>query len=82
MRILLLLLVSTFVLASCGQSWDTVMTEEEQAAQYNISVEEFREQKEAAARMNMTIEEHMKHMTPWDHSGHNMDQMDDSDMVD
>lgn len=36
------------------------MTEEQQAAKYGISVEAFRAEKQAAARMNMNIEEHMK----------------------
>ena len=38
------------------------MTEADEAAEYNMSVEEYREMKEAAARMNMGIEDHMKHM--------------------
>jgi hypothetical protein len=42
------------------------LTEEDQAMQYNMTVSEFREQKQAAARMNMSFEEHMKHM---DHTG-------------
>lgn len=36
------------------------MTEEEQATQYNMTVEEYRQEKQAAARMNMSFEEHIK----------------------
>ena len=39
------------------------LTEDEQAASYNMTVTEFRKQKQAAARMNMSLEEHMKALT-------------------
>lgn len=45
-----------FTLVGCGQK---PMTDADMAAQYNLSIEEFQEQKEAAARMNMSIEEHL-----------------------
>jgi hypothetical protein len=55
------LLLMTVVLASCGAgSSDGPLTEAQQAEKYNMSVGEFKEQKDAAARMNMTIEDHLK----------------------
>lgn len=53
-----LLLLTSLVIASCGNT-QAPLTEVEQAAKYNMSVEEFQENKVAAARMNMTIEEHL-----------------------
>lgn len=50
-------LLIALILAGCAS--DAPMTEEEQAAMYGITVQEFREEKRAAARMNMSIEEHM-----------------------
>lgn len=35
------------------------MTDADMAAQYGLSLDEYQEQKEAAARMNMTIEDHL-----------------------
>ena len=56
------------------------MTEAEQAASYNMTLEEYQEVKEAAARMNMTIEEHMK-MTEEEHMEMEwMDKMEDMNM--
>ncbi len=76
-----LLLVATMGLASCGNS-EAPLTEAEQAKKYNMSVSEFKEQKEAAARMNMTIEDHLKMS---DNSGNwdkmDMDMWDDSSMI-
>lgn len=46
------------LLAGCGES---PMTEVDMAAKYGMSIEEYQEQKEAAARMNMSIEDHLKH---------------------
>lgn len=43
-----------------GCASEQPMTEEQQAAKYGVTVEQFREEKKAAARMNMNIEEHMK----------------------
>lgn len=60
------LLLSAFFLTACGSQ--APMTEEEQAAQYGITVERFREEKKAAARMNMSLEEHMKMLD----EGHDM----------
>lgn len=67
----------TFTLVGCGQA---PMTDADMAAQYGLSIEEFQEQKEAAARMNMSIEDHLN--MGGDHStmNHDMDSMQDSDM--
>lgn len=53
-----ILVLSVLFLTACGST--APMTEEQQAAKYGITVEEYREQKTAAARMNMDIDEHMK----------------------
>ena len=75
-----IILVPALRLASCGSQ--APLTEAEQAEKYNMSVEEFREQKDAAARMNMTIEEHLN-MGHGDMDGmdHDMMDMDDSHMI-
>lgn len=76
-----LLLVATLWLASCSDS-DAPLTEAQQAEKYNMSTAEYKETKDAAARMNMTIEDHMK-MTDtsggMDHGS--MDMGDDSSMI-
>jgi len=77
--LIFLILTSAVLLASCGS--DAPLTESQQAAQYNMTIEEYKEMKDAAARMNMTIEEHMK-MTDTDgEMDHSMMDMDDSDMI-
>ncbi|PIR04036.1 MAG: hypothetical protein COV59_02520 [Candidatus Magasanikbacteria bacterium CG11_big_fil_rev_8_21_14_0_20_39_34] len=43
-----------------GCSKDQPLTEEQQAKKYNVSLEEYRQMKDTAARMNMTVEDHMK----------------------
>ncbi|MBT4119850.1 MAG: hypothetical protein HOG89_02065 [Candidatus Peribacter sp.] len=53
-----LLVLSILLVTGCAS--DVPMTEEQQAAKYGITVEEFRSEKRAAARMNMSLEEHMK----------------------
>ena len=53
---LLALTLTSLSLVGCGQP---PMTDADMAKQYGFSVEEFQEQKEAAARMNMTIEDHL-----------------------
>lgn len=76
--VVLTVLLSTVLLASCGGESEKAMTEAEQAAEYNLSVEEFKEMKDAAARMNMSIEDHMKHVN----MGHGeMPMSDDSNMI-
>jgi hypothetical protein len=52
----------SLVLVSCGDASDGPLTEAQQAEKYNMSVGEFKEQKNAAASMNMTIEDHLKMM--------------------
>jgi len=59
LSITLLILVSLISFAACGQQ---PLTEAQQAANYNLSLSEYKEIKQAAARMNMSIEEHMKTM--------------------
>lgn len=85
--LLSLLLVTTIGLTSCSDS-EAPLTEAQQAEQYNMSTTEFKEMKDAAARMNMTIDEHMKmtdtsssnmDMSGMDHW--NMDMWDDSSMI-
>lgn len=56
-----ILLPSIFLIGCTGQ---VAMTEEQQAAQYGLTVERYREEKEAAARMGMTWEEHVKMIEP------------------
>lgn len=46
----------TLTLSGCGQQ---PMTDADMAAKHGFSIEEFQEQKEAAARMGMTIEDHL-----------------------
>ena len=76
-----LLLVVTLWLASCTDS-DAPLTEDQQAEKYNMSTTEYKEMKDAAARMNMTIEEHMKMTdTDWSMDHGSMDMWDDSSMI-
>ena len=64
-------LISTLILSWCGEK---PMTEAEQAQKYWMTMEEFQDTKEAAARMNMTMDQHMN---MWDG---NMKWMDHWDM--
>ena len=75
------LLLITVLLASCGGASEGPLTEAQQAESYGMSVAEFKDQKDAAARMNMTIEDHLKmnDSEGMDHS--NMDMSDDSSMI-
>ena len=57
----LLAISSIIVLAGCSGS-STPLTKEEQAKQQGMTMEEYDESSAAAARMNMTMEEHMKMM--------------------
>lgn len=77
---LITLLISTSLfLASCSE--DKPLTESEQAQKYNMTTQEFQETKEAAARMNMTIDDHMK-MTDDEHNQMQDDmENDDSHMI-
>ena len=65
-----ILALSVVFLAGCAS--EGPMTEEEQAAKYGMTVEEFREEKKAAARMNMSLEAHMEMLK----DGHDMNMMD------
>jgi hypothetical protein len=58
--LLALLIATPIVLASCGGTSNGPLTEAQQAESYGMSVAEFKEQKNAAASMNMTIEDHLK----------------------
>jgi len=49
-------LLASVALVGCGQK---PMTDADMASQYGLSLEEYQEQKEAAARMNMSIEDHL-----------------------
>lgn len=53
-----ILVLSVVLLSGCAAQ--PPMTEEDQAAEYGLTVEQFRAEKRAAARMNMNLEEHMK----------------------
>lgn len=75
-----LLLVLTLGLASCSDA-NAPLTEDQQAESYNMSTAKYKEMKDAAARMNMTIEEHMKMTaTNWAMDS-GMDMSDDSSMI-
>ena len=75
------IVLTSILLASCGTS-DGPLTEAQQAEKYNMSVGEFKEQKDAAARMNMTIEDHLKMSdTSGDMDMSWMDMSDDSAMI-
>ena len=64
----LITMLALFVLIGAGCSKEAKpMSEQEQAAAKGMSLEEYRDMKEAAARMNMGVEEHMN--------------MDDEDMM-
>lgn len=51
-------LLSIVLLTGCAS--DAPLTEEQQAAEYGMTVEEYRQEKQAAARMNMSWDEHVK----------------------
>ena len=67
------LTLSLLLLAGCAAQ--KPLTEAEQAAQYGMTVDNFREQKAAAARMGMSFEEHMKTMQGDSSEGHDMNNM-------
>ena len=66
-----LLSLVALTLVGCGQK---PMTDADMAAKYGLSLEEYQEQKEAAARMNMSIEDHLNMGHGGDHE--NMDHGD------
>ena len=51
-------LLALFLLLLVGCASEKPMTEEEQAAEYGLTVEKFREEKKAAGRMNMGMGKH------------------------
>lgn len=53
-----LLVLSIVFLAGCSSN--KPLTEAEQAQQYGMTVEMYRQEKQAAARMNMNFDEHVK----------------------
>lgn len=57
----IIVLLSFLTLTACSGS-DAPLTKEQQADKYGISVEELDEMSAAAARMNMSLEDHMKMM--------------------
>ncbi len=75
-------LTSVLLLSSCGWAKEVPMNEAQQAEKYGMSVGEFKEQKDAAARMNMTIEDHLKMSDNTVGSDTmQMDMSDDSSMI-
>lgn len=52
-------LLLVLVLLGAGCEKKQPLTEEQQAAERGMTIEEYQETKEAAARMNMGVDEHM-----------------------
>lgn len=77
-----IILLAILWLSSCWKS-NAPLTEAQQAEKYNMTTTEYKEMKNAAAQMNMTIEDHMKMM--WGNEGEMnhewMDMWDDSSMI-
>ncbi|MCP4522812.1 MAG: hypothetical protein GY828_01185 [Candidatus Gracilibacteria bacterium] len=81
LAIISFLIVTILGLASCGNT-ETPLTEKQQAEKYNMSVVEYKETKEAAARMNMTVEDHLNMTDTSGEMDHgSMDMSDDSHMI-
>lgn len=59
-------IIPAFFLVGCSSS-DVPLTETQQAEKYGLTLEEYREQKQAAANMGMTIDEHL---SSGHHNGH------------
>jgi len=55
----IIITLSAVALAGCADT-NQPMTEEQQAAKYGMTVQQYRQEKSAAARMNMSWEEHVK----------------------
>jgi uncharacterized protein YceK len=53
-------LLVLFIILLAGCASDKPLTEAEQAQQYGMTVEMYRQKKQAAARMNMSWDEHVK----------------------
>lgn len=58
---LILMLFLSFFLVGCGGQ-SSPLTKAEMAEKYGMTMDEMDEMSEAAARMNMPLEEHMKMM--------------------
>ena len=56
--ITLSVLIPALFLAGCASQGP--LTEEQQADKYGLTIERYREEKSAAARMNMSFDEHIK----------------------
>jgi len=69
-----LFILSLLVLVGCSS--EQPMTEEQQAESYGMTVERYREEKAAAARMGMTWEEHVKMIQDGDMDHGGMDHGD------
>ena len=54
------LILLSFLVLLAGCNSQKPLTEEEQAATYGFTVERYREEKSAAARMSMKWEDHVK----------------------
>ena len=82
---LTLALTLSLLFTACGSE---PMTDADMATKYGLSLEEYQEQKEAAARMNMSIEDHLNmggnnsSMEDMDHSNmdHGLDEMSESEV--
>lgn len=65
-----LFLITTIIIGltfgACSNS-EAPMTEKQMAEKYGLTMDEYKEMKDAAARMNMTFEEHMKMMADPEH---------------
>ena len=72
-----LLTLITLTLVGCGQK---PMTDADMASKYSLSLEEYQEQKEAAARMNMSIEDHLNMGHGNDHESMDHENMNHEDM--
>ena len=67
----------TITLSGCGQK---PMTDADMAVKYGLSIEEYQEQKEVAARMNMSVEDHLSMEDDNSYMDHDMGNMTDSEM--
>lgn len=68
--LLSLITVLTLFLTACGSAQP--LTEEQQAASYGMTIERYREEKSAAARMGMSWEDHVKMIQGDGGMNHNM----------
>ncbi|MDP2691277.1 MAG: hypothetical protein Q8O95_02635 [bacterium] len=57
-----LVIVSLFTLTACSGEASIPMTDKEKAESHGMSLQEYKEMKDASARMGMDIDDHMKMM--------------------